>query len=131
MRTYSTMAMVLLGTVGEKSEQGMPDEVSAGLVVLRQEEGEPMAALAIRRGGGLELPKGHLEATETPLQAAMRELTEETGWLETSTLEVLGSDEPLLTQRYSFTRKGSGLISKTVHYFTARATSPVTAATFG
>jgi len=59
------------------------EETSAGgLVILTSPDG-PHAAVIVRRnrGGRLEwcLPKGHLEGEETPEQAAVREIHEETG----------------------------------------------------
>ncbi|QAY63981.1 NUDIX hydrolase [Xylanimonas allomyrinae] len=69
-------------------QQHLPvvDETSAGGVVVRPaDDGEdgPQAAVIVRRNraGRLEwcLPKGHLEGTETPQQAAIREVFEETG----------------------------------------------------
>jgi 8-oxo-dGTP pyrophosphatase MutT (NUDIX family) len=60
-------------------------EVSAGgLVVDRAAAGGPLALVIGRRSartGALEwvIPKGHLEAAETPQQAAEREVAEETG----------------------------------------------------
>ncbi|GIG20698.1 hypothetical protein Cch01nite_14220 [Cellulomonas chitinilytica] len=59
------------------------DETSAGGIVVRLTGGEYQAAVIARRNraGRLEwcLPKGHLEGTETPEQAAVREIAEETG----------------------------------------------------
>ncbi|ACZ32362.1 NUDIX hydrolase [Xylanimonas cellulosilytica DSM 15894] len=62
------------------------EETSAGGVVVRPaDDGEdgPQAAVIVRRNraGRLEwcLPKGHLEGVETPQQAAIREVREETG----------------------------------------------------
>ncbi len=62
------------------------EETSAGGVVVRPPaDGEdgPQAAVIVRRNraGRLEwcLPKGHLEGTETPPEAAVREVREETG----------------------------------------------------
>ncbi|WP_425955567.1 NUDIX hydrolase [Xylanimonas sp. McL0601] len=62
------------------------EETSAGGVVVRPAldgEAGPQAAVIVRRNraGRLEwcLPKGHLEGTETPQQAAVREVREETG----------------------------------------------------
>jgi 8-oxo-dGTP pyrophosphatase MutT (NUDIX family) len=62
------------------------EETSAGGVVVRPPgpgERGPHAAVIVRRNraGRLEwcLPKGHLEGTETPPEAAIREVREETG----------------------------------------------------
>ncbi|MDR3107690.1 MAG: NUDIX hydrolase [Bifidobacteriaceae bacterium] len=64
---------------------GLPviEEVSAGGLVVDAIEGVAQAAVIARRnrGGRLEwcLPKGHLEPGESPAQAAVREIREETG----------------------------------------------------
>ena len=59
------------------------DETSAGGLVVDRSGPEPRAALIARhdRRGRLvwSLPKGHVEAGETPEQAATREVEEETG----------------------------------------------------
>ena len=59
------------------------DETSAGGLVISIRDGEPHAAVIARRNraGRLEwcLPKGHLEGDETPQEAAVREVAEETG----------------------------------------------------
>lgn len=59
------------------------NETSAGGVVISVQGGKAYAAVIARRnrGGRLEwcLPKGHLEGTETAEQAAIREISEETG----------------------------------------------------
>ncbi|MDR1118873.1 MAG: NUDIX hydrolase [Bifidobacteriaceae bacterium] len=59
------------------------EEVSAGGLVVDAIGGVAHAAVIARRnrGGRLEwcLPKGHLEPGETPQQAAVREILEETG----------------------------------------------------
>nr|WP_239078774.1 NUDIX hydrolase [Cellulomonas marina] len=59
------------------------DETSAGGLVVTREGGVHLAAVIARRNraGRLEwcLPKGHLEGDETPEQAAVREIAEETG----------------------------------------------------
>ncbi|MDR2380220.1 MAG: NUDIX hydrolase [Bifidobacteriaceae bacterium] len=58
-------------------------EVSAGGLVIDAIEGIAHAAVIARRnrGGRLEwcLPKGHVEEGETPAEAAVREILEETG----------------------------------------------------
>lgn len=59
------------------------DETSAGGLIIDVQNGRAFAAVIARRnrGGRLEwcLPKGHLEGSETPEQAAVREVAEETG----------------------------------------------------
>lgn len=67
------------------SQRRLPavEERSAGGVVVDVHEGDARIAVIARRNraGRLEwcLPKGHLEGTETPEQAAVREIAEETG----------------------------------------------------
>ncbi|WP_159793120.1 NUDIX hydrolase [Puerhibacterium puerhi] len=66
-------------------QQHLPvvEETSAGGVVVRATADGPHAAVIVRRNraGRLEwcLPKGHLEGVETPPEAAVREVREETG----------------------------------------------------
>ncbi|MDO4242801.1 MAG: NUDIX hydrolase [Actinomyces sp.] len=59
------------------------DETSAGGLVVSVRDGQAYTAVIARRnrGGRLEwcLPKGHLEGAETPEEAAVREIAEETG----------------------------------------------------
>jgi 8-oxo-dGTP pyrophosphatase MutT (NUDIX family) len=59
------------------------EETSAGGLVVDLSPDPPRAAVIARlnRAGRLEwcLPKGHLEGAETPEQAAVREIEEETG----------------------------------------------------
>ncbi|WP_123915806.1 NUDIX hydrolase [Georgenia muralis] len=59
------------------------DETSAGGLVVDVVEGRAFTAVIARRNraGRLEwcLPKGHLEGEETPAEAAVREIAEETG----------------------------------------------------
>ncbi|MCL2467192.1 MAG: NUDIX hydrolase [Micrococcales bacterium] len=61
------------------------EETSAGGLVVGVHDGTPRAAIIARRNraGRLEwcLPKGHLEGEETPEEAAVREIAEETGIL--------------------------------------------------
>lgn len=54
-------------------------------------------------------PKGHLEKKETPLQAALREVEEETGWKCRST-------GPLALVRYRFNRNGRRVAKKVRWY---------------
>ncbi|HEX2030442.1 MAG TPA: NUDIX domain-containing protein [Actinomycetota bacterium] len=88
-------------------------QVSAGGVLVRRGQGGPEVLLASRRTrrGDLVwgLPKGLVEAEETPEEAAVREVREETGW--TGTIR-----QPLGDVSYWFVWGGSR-IRKTVHFF--------------
>ncbi|CAB4637407.1 unannotated protein [freshwater metagenome] len=87
-------------------------EVSAGGFVISKTDPNLVALMArFNRGGKLEwcIPKGHLEASETREQAALREVFEETG-LEAEIISYLGEVS------YQFIQSGSR-ISKTVHVY--------------
>lgn len=88
-----------------------PSEVSAGGVVVRGEE--VIAIVPTRRAADgssvLALPKGHVDAGETALQAAIREVREEAG-VTVAHLAELGE------VRYWYTRKGQR-IAKAVRFF--------------
>lgn len=55
------------------------EETSAGGVVVRLDEGEPLFLLIRDSYKNWGFPKGHLEPGETPRAAALREVSEETG----------------------------------------------------
>src|SRR5687768_5685891 len=58
----------------------MPRESSAGWVVIREHEGRLEVAVIRPRGKTVwALPKGHVDGTERPEEAALREVREETG----------------------------------------------------
>jgi mutator protein MutT len=81
-------------------------ETSYGGVVVRGVELLVITPAGRRVTG---LPKGGLEAGETPEQAAAREVREETGVVATVC-------EPLGDVRYTYRRKGRR-VRKTVHFF--------------
>lgn len=89
------------------------EETSAGGFVLDRRGATPQAALIARhdRHGRLiwSLPKGHVEEGETPQQAAVREVLEETG-IHGSILASLGTID------FWFMADGRR-IHKTVHHF--------------
>jgi 8-oxo-dGTP pyrophosphatase MutT (NUDIX family) len=91
----------------------MKYDQSYGIVPLKQEGGRWHVFVVRHRGGHWTLPKGHPEGSETPLQAAERELFEETGL----SISRLISDSPLI-EAYQFSSRGKP-VHKTVHYFIA------------
>ena len=88
-----------------------PREFSAGGVVVRG--GEVVAIVPTRRAADgsrvLALPKGHVDPGETPIEAATREVREETGIVAEPVCE-LGES------RYWYRRDGR-TIGKTVSFF--------------
>ena len=92
------------------------DETSAGGLIVDHESGAAAVIGRLDRRGRLlwSLPKGHIEAGETPEMAAIREIQEETGILG----EVLA---PLGTIDFWFVAEDRR-VHKTVHHFLLRAT---------
>ncbi|MFI7585998.1 NUDIX hydrolase [Spongisporangium articulatum] len=88
-------------------------ETSAGGLVVERSDGGPVGAVIARlnRAGKVEwcLPKGHLEGDETPEQAAVREIEEETG-IRGEIVQPLGSID------YWFSVEGKR-VHKHVHHF--------------
>ncbi|MGP7959300.1 NUDIX hydrolase [Sanguibacter sp. A247] len=99
------------------SQLPVVDETSAGGLVVGLEDGTPCVAVIARRNraGRLEwcLPKGHLEGVETPEEAAVREIHEETGILG-RIVERIGSID------YWFSGDGRR-VHKVVHHFLLEA----------
>jgi 8-oxo-dGTP pyrophosphatase MutT (NUDIX family) len=98
------------------SRRPIRDAVSAGGVIARANpDGEPSVVLCGRRSERLwGLPKGMPDAGEDLLQAALREVREETG-LDVEPLEKLGTID------YWFVQDGFR-IHKVVHHWLMRAT---------
>ncbi len=82
---------------------------SAGGVVLRQQEVLLIRVSDIKGRPVWSFPKGRLDAGETPAQAAVREVREETGWS-------CRIDADLSTTEYWFQREGRRF-RKTVVWF--------------
>jgi 8-oxo-dGTP pyrophosphatase MutT (NUDIX family) len=92
-------------------------EFSAGGVVVRTIRGRTMLAAIRPRGkreGVWALPKGNIDAGESPAETAVREVREETG-IEGRLVEKLGD------VRYVYTRPGGLRIFKVVSFFLLRA----------
>lgn len=94
------------------------EETSAGGLVVDTRAPRPAVAVIARlnRAGRLEwcLPKGHLEGSETPQEAAVREIEEETG-IRGRIVGELGTID------YWFAADGRR-IHKTVHHYLLEAT---------
>lgn len=84
-------------------------ETSAGGLVHRDGKLLMVRVCSLKGDKVWTFPKGHIEQGEQPLDAALREVEEETGWR----CSVVG---PLMTARYSFSRS-KGKVSKTVRWF--------------
>jgi 8-oxo-dGTP pyrophosphatase MutT (NUDIX family) len=88
-------------------------EFSAGGVVVRNMRGRPfMAAVRVKDGAVLALPKGHIDPGESAAEAAAREVREETG-VEGTLLEKI---EDI---RYWYVRDGTRVL-KVVSFFLFR-----------
>ena len=94
------------------------EEVSAGGVIVDVDSGTARIAIIARRNraGRVEwcLPKGHLELDETPEQAAVREIEEETG-IQGRIVDGLGTID------YWFSVEGKR-VHKHVHHYLLLAT---------
>ena len=85
-------------------------EFSAGGLVVRRMRGRPyIAAVRVKAGTVLALPKGHIEPGETGAETALREVREETG-IDSRLVEKLDDI------RYWYTRDGARVL-KVVSFF--------------
>lgn len=92
----------------------MTHEFSAGGLAIRRFHGRPfVAAVRVKGGTVLALPKGHVDPGETAAEAAAREVREEAG-VEATLVEKLGD------VRYWYTRHGGERVLKVVSFFLFR-----------
>jgi 8-oxo-dGTP pyrophosphatase MutT (NUDIX family) len=89
-------------------------EHSAGFIIFRQTPAGPVFLL-LDYGKHWDYAKGHLEEGESPWQAAVRELREETGIRQVDRVTKFQQD-----MHYNFFSPKKGRISKTVTYFLGR-----------
>lgn len=89
-------------------------QFSAGGIVVKGEKENLKILLIKDRFGHWTWPKGHIEKDETPDQAALREISEETGQKKLEIIKELGRQEYWFTQ-------DSKKIFKTVHIFLVKA----------
>jgi 8-oxo-dGTP diphosphatase len=93
------------------------DEVSAGgIAVRRSPNGGGWEAVLIRVRDAWSLPKGNVDRGETPEQAAVREISEETGL----PLDRLSIRAELPPAEYMYRRNGR-LVGKIVHHYLVEA----------
>ena len=106
---------------GPRHRDGARDETSAGGVVFRVDNGQPLFLLIRDSYQNWGFPKGHLEDGEAPESAAVREVAEETG------LHALSVRQPIDTIDWFFRFRGQ-LIHKVCHFYlietTESSTSP-------
>jgi 8-oxo-dGTP pyrophosphatase MutT (NUDIX family) len=92
-------------------------EFSAGVVIFFQTEREPEYLLLHYTSGHWDFPKGHIEKGESKQQAALREVTEETGLQH---IELLPDFQTEFS--YIFRSPSTGeLIKKTVYFFIGKS----------
>lgn len=100
-------------------ESNISQDESFGIIPILRQNDAYSFLLIQHQAGHWGFPKGHAIAGESPVQAARRELGEETGIYDYNLLEGVSFSE-----QYTFTRKGKSF-DKTVTYFLAWVESPI------
>lgn len=96
---------------------------ACGVLVMRREPNESF--LLLKHARRLDLPKGHVEAGESDLQCAMRELREETG-ISAEDCEIDPHFRYQIDYHVRYREFNNELAHKTVVFFLARLTREVT-----
>lgn len=91
-----------------------PKEHSAGIVLFKENNDYREYLILQYTAGHFDFPKGHIEGNESEKEAALRELTEETG---IDTITFIDGYRHMI--EYSF-RHGGRLITKDVVFFLAK-----------
>jgi 8-oxo-dGTP pyrophosphatase MutT (NUDIX family) len=94
-------------------------DAAFGIVPVFHEGNDYQFLLIQHHAGHWGFPKGHADPGESPVQAACREFTEETGIADYQLLS-----DTSFAERYFFKQNGQ-LVRKTVTYFTALAHSTI------
>jgi len=94
-------------------------DASFGVVPIHSENGTRRFLLVHQMKGHWGFPKGHADPGETALQAAVRELAEETG---ITACRVMASPEFL--EHYTIIKKSAKRIDKTVTFFIGHVADP-------
>lgn len=98
----------------------MKYETSAGFILYYAQGKTRYYLLLQYEKGYWDFPKGHLEEGETALEAAQRELHEETG-IGKDAIHVFGTS--CYSIQYMFKDKSHELVNKTVHFFAAQSST--------
>lgn len=100
-----------------KDKKKTVNDFSCGVVPYRVVDGERQFLLIQHNAGHWAFPKGHPEKGESDLQAARRELFEETGIAEVT----IDEGHPF-EEAYSFTKRSGKQVNKRVVYYLGEVT---------
>lgn len=96
----------------------MKKVTSAGGIVVRNNPNKQILLTIYTHIKGLGFPKGHVEEGETFEQAAIREVTEETGLTELKIIKKLGVYSKIATER------DGSFVEKDIHMFLIESEKP-------
>ncbi len=99
---------------------------AAGILLITQDPSQtvPQQFLLMRHTDRWDLPKGHCQAGETPMQTALRETEEETG-ISASSIEMLSDFSFMLEYPVVYAKPKSVAFTKRVTYFLGRLPAAV------